>query len=326
MPCVSEQLSNANPKVSVAMITYNHGGFIAQAIESVLMQETDFPVELVIGEDCSTDNTRRIVREYAERYPNVIHALLPEHNLGMYPNSVAVVNACRGRYIAFLEGDDFWIGTQKLQKQADFIDTHSEASLCFHNVYCCVEHDGAYLLDRLMFDNVRPKTLGISDILGHAIVPTGSVMIRRSALTFPSEAFESPGPDRFMQAGAALAGALVYMDEDWGAYRVHSGGVYSSLDRVKVMQNRLKNLELLHSFLEYRYVKDVRRARSFAHYQIALCRDRSTVHLALRHALKCLFTWPKHPDVNLFEIVKAVFWHISPALYSGSQWIKRFVK
>ena len=93
---VAEQTDSDQPTVSVAVITYNHEQFIAQAIESVLMQETAFVVELAIGEDCSTDGTRRIVQAYAGKYPNVIRALLPEKNLGMARNYEAVWQACRG--------------------------------------------------------------------------------------------------------------------------------------------------------------------------------------------------------------------------------------
>ena len=115
----------ADVKVSVAMITYNHERFIAQAIESVLMQQTDFAVELVIGEDCSTDGTRAIVRDYGERYPERIRLLLPEHNLGMMPNFVATLKACRGQYVASVEGDDYWTDPHKLQKQVDFLESAS---------------------------------------------------------------------------------------------------------------------------------------------------------------------------------------------------------
>ena len=125
----------ADVKVSVAMITYNHERFIAQAIESVLMQQTDFAVELVIGEDCSTDGTREIVRAYGERYPERVHPLLHEHNLGLkgHNNFVATLKACRGQYIALLEGDDYWTDPHKLQKQVDFLDGHPEYVGCFHN-------------------------------------------------------------------------------------------------------------------------------------------------------------------------------------------------
>src|SRR5215472_5997874 len=100
---VAQQTVCDQPTVSVAVITYNHEQFIAQAIESVLVQETAFVVELVIGEDYSTDGTRRIVQAYAAKYRNVIRALLPEKNLGMARNYDAGWRACRGKYIAWLE-------------------------------------------------------------------------------------------------------------------------------------------------------------------------------------------------------------------------------
>ena len=92
--------------VSVCMITYNHEAYIAQAIEGVLMQQTDFPIELVIGEDCSTDRTRAICLEYQQRHPGIIRLALRERNIGMMPNFVQTLQACEGKYIALCEGDD----------------------------------------------------------------------------------------------------------------------------------------------------------------------------------------------------------------------------
>ena len=104
-------------KVSIAMVTYNHEKFIAKALDSVLMQRTDFDYEIVIGEDCSSDNTRNIVIEYKRRYPDNIVLFLNEKNLGMYGNCSQVFQACQGEYIAVLEGDDYWTSPDKLQKQ-----------------------------------------------------------------------------------------------------------------------------------------------------------------------------------------------------------------
>ena len=104
-------------KVSVVMLTYNHEKYIAQAIESVLMQETDFHYEIVIGEDCSTDRTREIVIEYQKKYPDKIRTLLHAKNIGGNANYRQTYSECNGDYIAFLEGDDFWIDRKKLQKQ-----------------------------------------------------------------------------------------------------------------------------------------------------------------------------------------------------------------
>ena len=110
------------PKVSVLMITYNHEPFIAEAIESVLMQQTAFDFELVIGEDCSTDNTRDVVNAYATKLPETIKPLLHARNLGMLRNFATVYHACQGQYIAILEGDDYWTDSCKLQKQVMHMD------------------------------------------------------------------------------------------------------------------------------------------------------------------------------------------------------------
>src|ERR1035438_4784180 len=123
---------NTELKVSVLIITYNHEKYIAQAIESVLMQKTDFRYELIIGEDCSTDGTGEIVREYGRKRPEIVHAPLRERNIGARRNFRRIFAAARGKYIALLEGDDYWTSPQKLQAQADLLDAHPETSLCGH--------------------------------------------------------------------------------------------------------------------------------------------------------------------------------------------------
>src|SRR6185312_12408987 len=105
-----------------------------------LVQETDFPIELVIGEDCSTDGTRDIVKRYAARYPEIVRALLPGKNIGVHANFDAVLKSCRGTYIAMLEGDDYWTSPKKLQKQADFLDSHPDHALC--GTRFCTIQDG----------------------------------------------------------------------------------------------------------------------------------------------------------------------------------------
>src|SRR6266576_553941 len=109
-------------KVSALIVTYNQEKFIEQAIRSALMQQVNFPYEIVIGEDCSTDNTRAVVERLASENPGKIRAILRDKNLGM------------------LEGDDYWTDPLKLQKQADFLDAHPECCLCFHNVVIFDEH------------------------------------------------------------------------------------------------------------------------------------------------------------------------------------------
>jgi len=118
-----------NPLVSVKMLTYNHVPYIAQAIEGVLSQKTDFPFELVIGEDCSTDGTREIVFRYAEAHPDVIRVVTSESNVGMKANGRRTTQACRGKYLAWCEGDDYWHRDDKLQLQVAYLEAHDDCTL-----------------------------------------------------------------------------------------------------------------------------------------------------------------------------------------------------
>jgi glycosyltransferase involved in cell wall biosynthesis len=127
--------SDAEPpiKVSVVLLAYNQEKFIEQAINSILMQETNFNYEILIAEDFSTDNTRNIVIEFQKKYPDKIGVLLPDRNLNSNKYFVQVLETARGEYIALLDGDDFWTSPNKLQMQANFLDSHSNCSICFHN-------------------------------------------------------------------------------------------------------------------------------------------------------------------------------------------------
>ena len=124
-------MSNSQLLVSVAVITYNHEKYIRQALDSILMQQTVFDFEIVIGEDCSTDNTREIIQSYQIKYPERIKLVTSESNVGPMPNVVRTYKACRGKYIAVLEGDDYWIDPLKLEKQVDLLEANPEFSMCF---------------------------------------------------------------------------------------------------------------------------------------------------------------------------------------------------
>ena len=124
----------AEPLVSVCLHTYNHADFIQEAIDSVLMQETNFSFEVIIGDDASTDGTSEIIDRYHREYPSKIKVLRSNENLGKYTgngrlNLIRELRACRGKYIALLEGDDYWLNPLKLQKQVDCIELNS--SLCW---------------------------------------------------------------------------------------------------------------------------------------------------------------------------------------------------
>lgn len=126
-------MTNQEIGVSVICVTYNHEKYIREALDSILMQQTDFPIEIRIGEDCSTDNTRAILKEYEEKYPGRFIMYYREKNLGATKNEYELFMDAKGKYIAALELDDIWTDPHKLQKQYDFLESHPQ--------YIGVAHD-----------------------------------------------------------------------------------------------------------------------------------------------------------------------------------------
>ncbi len=124
------------PEVSVAVITYNMVGYLAQLLDSILMQKVDFPYEIIIDDDCSPDNSRELLYEYQRRYPDKIVLSLREKNVGGSRNMYGVLKQCRGKYIAILEGDDWWEAEDKLQYQFDFMEKHPEYIGMYCNSWC----------------------------------------------------------------------------------------------------------------------------------------------------------------------------------------------
>ena len=117
--------------LSVIMTTYNHERYIAQAIESVLRQQTDFRIEIVIGEDCSTDRTRAIAEDYAAQYPEAIRIITSAENVGWRKNYRRTIAAARGKYIALLDGDDYFTHRKKLQMQVDLLEANPDVGMCY---------------------------------------------------------------------------------------------------------------------------------------------------------------------------------------------------
>lgn len=118
-------------KVSVVIATYNQERFLTHTLESVLQQKVDFDYEVLVGDDCSNDNTYEIVNKYAKLYPERIVPVIRERNLGMTRNVIDLTMRAKGEYIAFIEGDDYWIDNEKLKKQVNFLDSHPDYIACF---------------------------------------------------------------------------------------------------------------------------------------------------------------------------------------------------
>lgn len=231
-------------KLSVLVTTYNHAPFIAQALESVVAQVTDFDFEIVIADDCSTDGTRELVEEFAARHPGQTRLILPESNLGDGGNPIFFLQlaAARGEYSAMLDGDDYWTEPTKLQQQIDLLDARPECSTCFHDVEVVYEdgrpsHPWHQAVPDGPFSARRPEPLtGVADIVRGDFIATCSAVFRTPD-TLPDWYYRTPAADWTLHVLNAERGPMAYIDEVMGVYRIHGGGVWSA------GQSRLGTLE-----------------------------------------------------------------------------------
>lgn len=179
----SNRLNRGFPKVSVVMTTYNHAAFIQTAIESVLMQTGNFHLELIIGNDCSTDNTLSICKQYQELHPDIIHVVNHTHNIGLAANYQTLFSICTGEFVAILEGDDYWVDPQKLDKQISMMLLNEEVGLV-HTAFQVLESNGS----------IRKSHLGVStsSLEGNIHIPyfKGNVNIAALTVVFRKSLFD----------------------------------------------------------------------------------------------------------------------------------------
>jgi len=250
-------------KVSVFMLAYNHERFIAEALDSALMQKTTFDFEIVVGEDCSLDSTRRIVEEYALRYPKRVRLVLHESNVGMQRNFIDTLNACSGQYIAFLEGDDFWTSEDKLQRQADFLDDNPDFVTCSHSVRA-VNSDG----QQLYITKSDPRIdVSLRQVIEYRYpLPTCGVMSRKDLVpVLPPWFYEVLHCDYAVQLLLARHGKVHYMADVMGAYRKHGGGVSDSTSQEYQLDKLMFLFREVMREIEPEYHASIRRRLASCH-------------------------------------------------------------
>lgn len=225
---LSSTASRSAKRVSVLVITYNHERYISQALDSVLMQQISFDWEILVSEDCSTDRTRQIVKEYAARHQGLLRLLLSEKNLHSNEVVARAIRAAAGDYLALLDGDDYWLTSEKLQTQVDFMDIHPESTVCFHQA---VVHDERAQRPDWYWTPTNQKEIStLQDICIDNFIATSSTMLRRRAIEGPPEWYHAffPITDWPLHILYAERGTIAYLPKTMSVYRHHEGGTYST--------------------------------------------------------------------------------------------------
>jgi glycosyltransferase involved in cell wall biosynthesis len=219
-----------NITVSVIIITYNHENFIQEAIESVLSQKTNFIIELIIGEDNSTDKTRSICKEYADRFPEIIRLLDSKKNLGMIKNFIRTITSGQGKYLAICEGDDYWTDTLKLQKQVDFLEANPEYVVCFHRAKVKNEIAEHQTWEYPEFS--QDRSFSLKEFIQYNPFPTASALfIKDYVKSIPGWFIDLPFGDMGLYILLLFKSGLKarYLNYEMSVYRIHKGSIHSSL-------------------------------------------------------------------------------------------------
>lgn len=286
------------PLVSVWIITYNQEKYIAEAIESALQQKTDFSFEIVIGEDCSTDRTREIVLSYKKRFPEKIRLVLHKENMGMVANQNHTFNACRGQYIALLEGDDYWNSDDKLQKQLDLMQAHPQCELSFHPVYTTkdttLNNYGDHLKIIPIEENIR---------VGGYFMSTPSIMIKKSILsTIPEFLDAAPAGDYYIQIFGSLKGGALYIPEIMATYRIEAHGswsqsIYDDTIKIEFIEKTLEIIQKLDQYLDFRY------SEAFQYKYMTASMELSTTYLYNNNIQKFQTTIERSADYTTHKSI-----------------------
>lgn len=237
--------------LSVCLLTYNQEAVLADALEGILRQRVNFPMEVVIGEDCSTDRTLEVARSYAAKHPNLFRILPTPKNLGDKANLLRTYAECQGKYLTILEGDDFWTHPDKLQRQVDFLESHPDYSICSHFVEM-MDETGKIVM---RFPRSDRTDYSLRDLCVKNMVQTCAAVYRGKAPLDPW--FEQcRNGDWAISVMHALRGPIHIIPEVMARYRVHSAGIWSGLTEIQRLERTL------HSFwLMRRHLMNNRRTR-----------------------------------------------------------------
>lgn len=247
--------------VSIRLMSYNHEAYIKQALEGIQIQQTTFKIEVIIGDDFSTDKTLDIIRSVIQDTDHIFFKVIERKDgddysvnrskLGRLYNFTDIISHCQGKYLALLDGDDYWIDPLKLQKQVDFLEQHKEYSLVFHNAF--IERNG--VLEDKFNTFSESREISIKKLINKNIIATASCMYRKEDVTIPDWFYNVRTADWALHLLVAQHGKIFYLNEVMGVYRIHSEGVWNKMSHNERIMQGIETLEILSNTAgEYKYL------------------------------------------------------------------------
>lgn len=315
------------PIVSICCITYNHERYIKDAIEGFLMQKTNFPIEILIHDDASTDKTPEIIKSYASKYPHLIKPIFQTVN--QYSKKEGSINArfvwpkTKGEYIAMCEGDDYWIDPNKLQRQIDELRKHKNYNLCFHLAQKQY-NDGKIIAPSLKKSD---KIYTFKDIItaDFHFVQTNTVVFKKEILNHIDMALfnQSPVGDLWIRIAASMPNGAIFINKVMSVYRVQSLGSWSeSMQSGKTflifVDRMLKNIDDFDKHWNNKYKKDFQKLKSKFLKAVIFSSD-------LQVKDKAIFIKNHYDSIDISGMLYWNFIYKYPSVLNILKWVKNKV-
>ena len=256
------------PLVSISLVAFNQGAYIREAIESCLLQQVNFKYEIIIHDDASSDDTPQIIREFAQKYPDLIYPIIQTENQFSQGTEIIdkfVIPKAHGKYIAFLEADDYWIDPYKLQTQIDFMEENPEFSMCFTATKRIFPNSSKE--SKIKRYKKHDSICSVKDVIrwGGSLVDMGSAVARRSIYyEVPDWYYDAQTWDLTVPLLSLLYGKIQYLDSVTAVYRYLVSGSWTQKnvrEHERRKNNRKKVIRVTDGFDQetaYKYQKYVK--------------------------------------------------------------------
>jgi glycosyltransferase involved in cell wall biosynthesis len=297
------------PLVSIQCLVYNHAPYIADCLDGILNQRTNFPFEVVVHEDASTDNSAEIIREYEKKFPLIIKPIYEKENQYSKHNIRNIINPLlRGKYVAVCEGDDYWCDSNKLQKQVEFLETHSDYSACTHNTFRTLLRGWFKRGKTLAMFEKKDKIFDISKIsIMDCQYHTSSLVCKRDYfVNRPDFCFAQPGAgDLPLRIFLLMQGKIMRFGDVMSVYRSGVPGSWTrriAMNRKKSIENTknsIKMLQMANEWSDKKFNNKFEEYISYLHYKIIL-REKKFRLLTQDEYLKW---WKKETFKNKFKLI-----------------------
>lgn len=280
-------MNNDLVRLNVILLTYNQEQYIRETVKSILEQKTKFLFNIIVADDCSTDNTVKVVKELDANSDIQFCYLSAEKNMGIMKNYKRAFEACSAEYIAIMEGDDLWIDPLRLQKHVDFLDIHSDCAMSFNRYQVRDFSENTFRVQPKMtsdVDHLPYQYFTGFDLARDNIIGNFSTCIYRisSIRALPEEMYQIHGYDWLLNIMVSKMGYIGCLYQVMNIYRIHSGGTWSCQSNTERLQEMIDVIDCYNEFTDYEF------AEAFKKHKMALIIEQKTTGIETKFRLKAL--------------------------------------